>query len=91
MFGVPFENIIFNGKESNICKNSNGNQCLITFDSGTTLMTMPKFATEILAQQGVPTAKHVKKCESETVYGNMEFIIGGKKYELTNDEWMMPA
>ena len=48
MFGVPFENIIFNGKESNICQD-NAHKCLITFDSGTALMSVPKYATDILA------------------------------------------
>jgi len=48
MFGVPFENIVFNGKKSNICEN-NTHKCLITFDSGTSLMSMPKYATSILA------------------------------------------
>lgn len=66
MFGVPFENIVFNGKESNICGEGNTHKCLITFDSGTSLMSMPKYATDILAQKGVPSANHVKKCEKET-------------------------
>jgi len=90
MFGVPFENIIFNGKKSNICDN-NPHKCLITFDSGTSLMSMPRYATSILAQKGVPSAQHVKKCESQEQYGTMSFLIGGKEYELTNDEWMFPA
>jgi hypothetical protein len=63
MFGVPFDDIIFNGKKSNICQN-NTHKCLITFDSGTSLMSMPKYATQFLAQKGVPSANHVKKCES---------------------------
>ena len=48
MFGVPFEDIVFNGKKSKICEN-NTHKCLITFDSGTSLMSMPKYATSILA------------------------------------------
>jgi hypothetical protein len=64
MFGVPFENILFNGIASDICK-GNPNQCLITFDSGTSLMSMPTYATTILAAKGVPSSEHVKKCDSE--------------------------
>ena len=90
MFGVPFENILFDGKASDICEKGS-HKCLITFDSGTSLMSMPKFATDELAKKGVPSAAHVKKCESETQYGNMSFVIGGKNYELSNDEWMFPA
>lgn len=63
MFGVPFENIEFNGKMSNICEGDQ-HKCLITFDSGTSLMSMPKYATDILATKGVPSANHVKKCSS---------------------------
>ena len=48
MFGVPFEDIVFNGKKSKICEN-NTHKCLITFDSGTSLMSMPKYATSVLA------------------------------------------
>lgn len=54
-------------------------------------MSMPKFATDLLAVKGVPSANHVKKCESSSQYGTMAFVIGGKNYELTNDEWMFPA
>jgi hypothetical protein len=46
MYGVPLENIEFNGKMSDVCKNK---KCLITFDTGATLMSMPPFATKILA------------------------------------------
>ena len=90
MFGVPFENILFNGKESDICS-SGKHKCLITFDSGTSLMSMPKYATDLLAQKGVPSAQHVKKCDSQNQYGSMAFKIGGQLYELSNDEWMFPA
>ena len=62
MFAVPFENIIINGKESNICENK---KCLITFDSGTSLMSMPKYATTILAKKGIPTNGNIMKCKSE--------------------------
>ena len=55
MFGVPFENILFGGTPSNICT-GNPNKCLITFDSGTSLMSMPTYATTYLFAKGVPTA-----------------------------------
>ena len=61
MFGIPFENIIFNGKESNICDT---HKCLITMDSGTSLMGMPSFATKFLSNKGVPSNKYVKKCKT---------------------------
>jgi hypothetical protein len=48
MFGVAFSDLIINGKSTNICAGAK-HPCLITVDSGTTLMSMPKFATDILA------------------------------------------
>ena len=92
MFGVHFENILFNGQKSGICdQEDDKHRCLLTFDSGTSLMSMPKYATDFLGKKGVPTSNHVKKCDSETQYGTMAFVIGGQTYELSNDEWMFPA
>lgn len=45
MFGVTLDDVKFNGKSTDICKNR---ECLITFDSGTSLMSMPSFATSYL-------------------------------------------
>jgi len=47
MFGVKLDDIKFNGKSSGICKDR-PQGCLITFDSGTSLMSMPTFATDKL-------------------------------------------
>ena len=88
MFGVPFDDILFNGKTLNVCEE---NRCLITFDSGTSLMSMPTFETKILSEKGIPTLQETKKCKSEKQFGSLTFIIGGKKYELSNGEWMFPA
>ena len=54
MFGVKFEDIIINGKSTNICGEWNPHKCLITFDSGTSLMSMPKHATLFLSNLGIP-------------------------------------
>ena len=67
MFGVHFEDILFNGQKSGVCDQEDSkHRCLITFDSGTSLMSMPKYATDYLGKKGVPTSNHVKKCDSET-------------------------
>jgi hypothetical protein len=41
MYGVQLNDIGFNGIPSGVCSNKN---CLITFDSGCSLITFPKFA-----------------------------------------------
>lgn len=40
MFGVKLDDVKVNGVPQNICKGRK-EQCLITFDSGTTLMSFP--------------------------------------------------
>jgi len=45
MFGVKLDDVKVNGKSTNLCASRD---CLITFDSGTSLMSMPKFATDEL-------------------------------------------
>lgn len=55
------DDILINGKSYDVCKNR---ECLITFDSGTTEMSIPKFAEKLLAQQGVPTSDMIKPCHN---------------------------
>lgn len=40
MYGVPFDDISVAGKKLNLCDNLKF-KCLVTFDSGTSLMSMP--------------------------------------------------
>lgn len=42
MFGVKLDDILVGGKSTHLCESR---ECLITFDSGTSLMSMPSFAT----------------------------------------------
>jgi len=88
MFGVQLDDITVNGKSTKLCE---GRTCLITFDSGTSLMSMPNFATDSLKKQGIPTANNAVSCKKETQFGELALVIGGKNYVLNNDEWMFPA
>jgi len=72
MFGVQLDDVVFNGKSSGICK---GKGCLITFDSGTSLMSFPPAAVKGLALAGVPFEKHVKRCKSAKDFGNLDLMI----------------
>lgn len=63
MFGVQLDDVKVNGKSTGLCVSRD---CLITFDSGTSLMSMPKFATDALAQQGIPTSSNIVPCHSHT-------------------------
>ena len=88
MFGVKLDDVKINGKSTGVCQ---GKECLITFDSGTSLMSMPTTAVEQLRKQGIPSSSNIVDCKSEKQFGDMELVIGGKSYLLTNEEWMMPA
>lgn len=91
MYGVKLDDILFNNKSTDVCtKRPDGKPCLITFDSGTSLMSVPKFATKNFVEHGIPTSNFVKKCKSAKEFGDMTLVIGGKKYTLNNDEWMFP-
>ena len=90
MFGVQLDDVLINGQSTGICKDR-AEGCMITFDSGTSLMSMPTFATDKLAKDHIPTASFIVPCSSQQQFGDMTLVIGGKPYTLTNEEWMFPA
>jgi len=61
MFGVQLDDIKFNGKSSGVCQSKS---CLITFDSGTSLMSVPTFASQQLTSSGIPTANMKQPCSN---------------------------
>jgi len=87
MFGVQLDDIKVNGKALNICA-SKPKGCMITFDSGTSLMSMPGFASHAFKKAGLPTATNLVECQSKNDFGDLTFVINGKDYPLTPDEWM---
>lgn len=87
MFGVPLDDIKVGGKNLNICEGAQ-HECLITFDSGTSLASVPTFAAKKMKQKGVPTAQNFVECENKNQFGDLTFVINGKDYTLTPDEWM---
>lgn len=90
MFGVQLDDVLINGQSTGICKDR-AEGCMITFDSGTSLMSMPTFATDKLAKDHIPTASFIVPCGNQQQFGDMTLVIGGKPYTLTNEEWMFPA
>lgn len=91
MYGVQLDDILFDGKSTGVCKKPKKGPCLITFDSGTSLMSVPKWATKNFNEHGIPTSNSMVKCDSEKDFGDMTLVIGGKKYVQSNNEWMFPA
>ena len=87
MFGVRLDDIKVNGKSLNICQ-TRANGCLITFDSGTSLMSVPTYAFNQMAKQKVPTAHTFVECDNKNQFGDFTLTIGCKDYNLTPEEWM---
>jgi len=87
MFGVKLDDIKVNGVSTGVCKDRDQG-CLITFDSGTSLQSMPKFASKKFKELGLPTANNFVQCQSKNDFGDLTFVINGKDYPLSADEWM---
>lgn len=90
MFGVKLDDIKVNGKAMNMCENRQDG-CLITFDSGTSLMSFPTWAATKMNEHHYPTANHVVPCKSNEQFGDLTLVINGKDYILSNEEWMFPS
>ena len=53
MFGIKLEDVSIGGRSLNLC--SGGKECLITFDSGTTYIAFPIYATNKMTKMGLPS------------------------------------
>ena len=90
MFGVKLDDVKVGGKSLAMCEGRKDG-CMITFDSGTSLMSMPTWAAQKMMQAKLPTANFVVPCKSEKDFGDMSLVINGKEYVLDNSEWMFPS
>jgi hypothetical protein len=61
MFGVKLDDIKFDGKSLGVCQGKKEG-CLVTFDSGTSLMSVPSFAYKQMVKYGIPTANKGVEC-----------------------------
>lgn len=89
MFGVQLDDMLVGGTPLNICA-STPHACLITFDSGTSLGSVPSAAADALVKAGIPTADHMVECTSREEIGELTYVIGGKHYTLSPEEWLFP-
>lgn len=64
MFGVQLDDIKVGGKALNICEGA-PHDCLITFDSGTSLGSVPTFAAKKMKELKVPTATNFVECDNK--------------------------
>ena len=71
MFAIKLDKLMINNKDTGLCGNSTIRNCTVTFDSGTSFIFFPSFATIAMKRQGLPLSYYIKKCESETEFGSM--------------------
>ena len=51
-------------------------------------MLVPYYASEVMMKTGIPIKEKYQPCKSKDQWGNIDFIIGGKKYTTYPDEYM---
>jgi saccharopepsin len=90
MFGVKLDDVKVGGKSLDMCA-GRSDGCLITFDSGTSLMSFPTWGAQKLTANKLPTANNIVPCSSHAQFGDMTLVINGKDYVLSNEEWMFPS
>jgi len=94
MFGIQLDDVKVNGKSLNFCgKEGSGAQrtnCLITVDSGSSMMAMPSFAYEQLAGLNIPAMTNSVDCSSQEQFGELTWVINGVDYTFEASEWVYP-
>ena len=94
MFGIQLDDVKVNGVSLGFCgKEGSGAQrtnCLITVDSGSSMMAMPSFAYEQLEGMGKPSMTNPVNCASQKDFGELTFVINGIDYTFQPEEWVYP-
>lgn len=61
MYQIAIEDMLINNKSLGMCKNK---KCFLALDSGTTFMSVPEFAKNIMINNGIPVGGKSFPCES---------------------------
>lgn len=85
-WSVRLDDIKYNGVPLNICKDK-PNGCMMTPDSGTSLLTAPGWASKIL-QDVLPV---IEDCAGVYEIGVLTYVIEGIDYELPSNQFMSHA
>ena len=91
MFGIQLDDILINGESVGLCGSEgiNKTNCLITVDSGTSYMSMPTWAEDVLRGR-VPTVEEPVDCNTPAEFGTFTWVINGKDFTFEPDEWIYP-
>lgn len=85
LYQIAFEDMLIGGKSYGMCKNRN---CTLALDSGTTFMSVPSYAMDIMVANKIPVGGKSQPCTNFDQWGNIEFVIGGKKFGIPPADYM---
>jgi len=80
-WSLNLQDIKLNGESLGLCQDK---KCMVTPDSGTSYSTMPSWAMRD-AQKLLPLKKN---CESDKVFGTMQYTIDGVDYNIPSSHFM---
>lgn len=79
-----------NGKSLGFCgPNGTKKDCLVTVDSGTTLLSMPSWAFNAMPKN-IPTVSTPAHCQGQEDFGQLTWVINGHDYTFEPNEWVYP-
>ena len=83
-FAIQLDDVLIDGVSTGYCTPEKN--CLITPDTGTSLITFPTEAYNLFMEDH----GDVVECEAnvEYTYGDLTFVIGGKNYGVPSHHWM---
>ena len=83
MYGIQLDDILFDNTSYNLCS-SKKYGCMIAIDSGSTYMSVPKYAGKILSLHHIPLEN--QPCGNSK---NITLVMGGIKYTLDSEDWQI--
>ena len=80
-WSLNLTDILYNGVPMNICA---GKTCMVTPDSGTSLITVPSWALDTITN----TLPYSEGCPNDLDFGNLTFVIDGVNYDIPSNHFM---
>ena len=68
-----------------MCK---GRKCFLALDSGTTFMSVPNYAKDIMVKNKIPVGGSNQPCSGIGQWGNIDILIGKDKFTIDPYEYM---
>ena len=90
MFGIKLDDIKIGGKSLGICGKGglmDGEECIITVDSGSSEFSMPDLIYDRLPSIGFPTKEVSVGCEDFTKM-SLTYVINGVDYTIDPSDWL---